>query len=255
MFVSERLDKIINLINEQGKVEVNKLSKHFKVSKDLIRKDLSKLEEQGLLERTYGGAVKKRQLAKTITIASRISENIHVKETIAKKALKEIKENELIYLDISSINYLFAQEIIKNNIEVTIITNMIDIMHLFSLNSQIKTKLIGIGGACNNIIDGFVGIESMQQIKKFNIDRCFIGAIGVNILNGNISTFDQEDGLTKAAIIQSSRRRYLITEKSKIEQDGRYIFSNLQDFQFLLTDNDLEASLKKELKLFNIRII
>ena len=139
MFVSERLDKIISLINEQGKVEVNKLSKHFKVSKDLIRKDLSKLEEQGLLERTYGGAVKKRQLAKTITIASRISENVHVKETIAKKALKEIKENELIYLDISSINYLFAQEIIKNNIEVTIITNMIDIMHLFSLNSQIKT--------------------------------------------------------------------------------------------------------------------
>ena len=54
MFVSERLEKILNLINEQGKVEVNKLSKYFKVSKDLIRKDLSKLEEQGLLERTYG---------------------------------------------------------------------------------------------------------------------------------------------------------------------------------------------------------
>ena len=63
MFVSERLEKILNLINEQGKVEVNKLSKYFKVSKDLIRKDLSKLEEQGLLERTYGGAIKKRQLA------------------------------------------------------------------------------------------------------------------------------------------------------------------------------------------------
>ena len=47
MFVSERLEEIINLITKYGKVEVNKLSKHFKVSKDLIRKDLSKLEEQG----------------------------------------------------------------------------------------------------------------------------------------------------------------------------------------------------------------
>ena len=255
MFVSERLEEIINLITKYGKVEVNKLSKHFKVSKDLIRKDLSKLEEQGLLERTYGGAVKKRQLAKTITIASRISENVQIKETIAKKALKEIKENELIFLDISSINYLFAQEIIKSNLDITIITNMIDIMHLFSLNSQSKTRLIGIGGTCNNIIDGFVGISSIHQIKKFNIDRCFIGAIGVNVLNGNISTFEQEDGLTKSAIIQASRKKYLITEKTKIEQDGRYIFSNLQDFQFLLTDNNLNSSLKKELKLFNIRII
>ena len=131
MFVSERLEKILNLINEQGKVEVNKLSKYFKVSKDLIRKDLSKLEEQGLLERTYGGAIKKRQLSKTITIASRISENIEDKEIIAKKALKELEENQIIFLDISSINYIFAQEIIKNNLEITIITNMIDIMHLF----------------------------------------------------------------------------------------------------------------------------
>ncbi len=255
MFVSERLDKIITLISKQGKVEVNKLSEYFKVSKDLIRKDLAKLEEKGLLERTYGGAVKKRQLVKTITIASRISKNIEIKETIAKKAFTEIKEKELIFLDISSINYLFAQEIIKSNLDITIITNMIDIMHLFSLNPQSKTKLIGIGGSCNNIIDGFVGIASIQQIRKFNIDRCFIGAIGLNIHNGDISTFDQEDGLTKLAIIESSRKKYLITEKSKIEQDGRYTFSNLQDFHFLLTNNDLDSMLKRELKIFNIKII
>ena len=255
MFVSERLEKILNLINEQGKVEVNKLSKYFKVSKDLIRKDLSKLEEQGLLERTYEGAIKKRQLSKTITIASRISENIEDKEIIAKKALKELEENQIIFLDISSINYIFAQEIIKNNLEITIITNMIDIMHLFSLNPKIKTKLIGIGGNCNNIIDGFVGITSIQQIEKFNIDKCFIGAIGVNIINGNVSTFDQEDGLTKSSIIRMSRKKYLITEKSKIDQDGRYIFSNLKHFNFILTNNNLNSNIKKEIKNFNIKII
>lgn len=64
MFVSERLDEIIYLINQEGKVEVNKLSKKFNVSKDLIRKDLSKLEENGILERTYGGAVKKENWRK-----------------------------------------------------------------------------------------------------------------------------------------------------------------------------------------------
>ena len=69
MFVSERLNEILKLIEKKGKVEVNHLSNLFKVSKDLIRKDLSKLEEQGLLERTYGGAIKKRQFAKNITIA------------------------------------------------------------------------------------------------------------------------------------------------------------------------------------------
>lgn len=139
MFVSERLNEILKLIEKKGKVEVNHLSNLFKVSKDLIRKDLSKLEEQGLLERTYGGAIKKRQFAKTITIASRILENVEAKQKIALKALNEIKEYENIFLDISSINYILTQEIIKNNFSITIITNMIDIMHLFSLHSNLKT--------------------------------------------------------------------------------------------------------------------
>lgn len=254
MFVSERLNKILELINEKGKVEVNSLSSYFKVSKDLIRKDLSKLEEQGLLERTYGGAIKKRQLVKSITIASRIAENTEIKEIIAKKAFKLINKNETIFLDISSINYILAQEIIKNNLEITLITNMIDIMHLFSLNPQTKTKLIGIGGTCNNLIDGFVGISSILQIQKFNIDKCFIGAIGVNIHNGNITTFEQEDGLTKSTILDMSLEKYLITEKSKIEQDGKYIFSNLKDFQFLITNDDLNSFLKKEIQRFNVKI-
>ena len=59
MFVSERLNEIINILNQEGKVEVNKLSILFDVSKDLIRKDLKKLEEQGVVDRTYGGATKK----------------------------------------------------------------------------------------------------------------------------------------------------------------------------------------------------
>ena len=255
MFVSERLNEILKLIEKKGKVEVNHLSNLFKVSKDLIRKDLSKLEEQGLLERTYGGAIKKRQFAKTITIASRILENVEVKQKIALKALNEIKEYENIFLDISSINYILAQEIIKNNSNITIITNMIDIMHLFSLHSNLKTKLVGIGGNCNNIIDGFVGISAINQINNFNIDRCFIGAIGVNLYNGNVSTYDQEDGLTKSAIINMSKNKYLITEKRKIDQDGQYNFSNLKIFDSIVTDDDISNEKLKEFKKYRVKII
>ena len=255
MFVSERLNEILKLIEKKGKVEVNHLSNLFKVSKDLIRKDLSKLEEQGLLERTYGGAIKKRQFAKTITIASRILENVEAKQKIALKALNEIKEYENIFLDISSINYILAQEIIKNNFSITIITNMIDIMHLFSLHSNLKTKLVGIGGNCNNIIDGFVGISAINQINNFNIDRCFIGAIGVNLYNGNVSTYDQEDGLTKSAIINRSKNKYLITEKRKNDQDGQYNFSNLKIFDSIVTDDDISNEKLKKFKKYRVKII
>ena len=108
MFVKERLDIIMSLLSENGKIEVNSLSRQFNVSKDLIRKDLQKLEDQGLLERTYGGAVPKRTIAKNLSVWSRLSSNTEEKKRIAKKAVTLINPNETIFLDITSINYFLA---------------------------------------------------------------------------------------------------------------------------------------------------
>ena len=130
MFVKERLEIIMSLLKEKGKIEVNDLSKKFSVSKDLIRKDLQKLEDQGLLERTYGGAIPKRTIVKNLSIWSRITSNTEEKKKIAKKALSLIKPNDTVFLDITSINYYLADEIDSSGINVTVITNMIDIMHL-----------------------------------------------------------------------------------------------------------------------------
>lgn len=254
MFVAERLNTIIKLINEKGKINVNELSKMFNVSKDLIRKDLAKLENQNVLERTYGGAIKKRYNAEITTITSRISKNIKQKNIISNKALKQIKRNDIVFLDISSTNYVLAQEIIKNNMEITIITNMIDIIQLFSSNPKVKTKLIAIGGKFHPIIDGFVGSFSIEQIKNFYIDKCFIGAIGVNSYNGNISTFDEEDGLTKKTILKMSKYRYLVMEKNKFEQDGKFIFANLIDFNALVLDQEISCEEKKQFNKFDIKL-
>ncbi len=253
MFVEERLEKILKIITEQKKVEVTKLSELFNVSKDLIRKDLTKLEEAGLLKKTYGGAISLRNKPKDINILSRIPKDLDLKISIAQKALKQINKFEIIFLDISSINYVLAQEILKKDLEITVVTNMTDIMHLFSENTNSKTKLIGIGGIFNKVIGGFIGISTIEHIKQFNIDRCFIGTDGINISNGSITTYEQEDGLTKNEILKSSKVKNLITEKYKLKQDGAFIFSNLLQFDNLITE-DLSKSLIKELKIYNLNI-
>ncbi len=255
MFVSERLENILAIINKAGKVEVNELSKNFKVSKDLIRKDLSRLEEDGFIERTYGGAIKKRHNAETVTVVSRIYKNLEVKKKIAQKALQEIKKDDTIFLDISSINYILASEILKNGIEVTIVTNMIDVMHLFSMTLQNKVQLIGIGGACNALLDGFVGIAAIDQINKFNIDKSFIGAIGINLYDGNVSTYDLEDGLTKSAIMNRSKKNYLITEKKKLDQDGKFNFSIIKDFDTIITESSIDQKEINQIKKYKVNVL
>ena len=247
MFVKERLDILLKLLNENGKIEVNALSRQFNVSKDLIRKDLQKLEDQGLLERTYGGAVPKRAIAKNLSVWSRLSSNIEEKKKIAKKAVTLINPNETIFLDITSINYFLADEILKKDISITVITNMIDVMHLLYHSNNIK--LIGIGGTLNKELDGFVGSVSIDQIKKYKSDKAFIGVVGIDTVSGSLTTFDSEDGLTKEAIINSAKKRYLITERQKTFQDGNFIYSNIDEFDGIISDDipkDIKTSIKKK---------
>lgn len=57
MFAGERREKILALLNEERRVLAKELAEKFQVSIDSIRRDLSIMEEQGLLKKTYGGAI------------------------------------------------------------------------------------------------------------------------------------------------------------------------------------------------------
>ena len=71
MFLEERQESIMNMLNAEGKVRVKELSEKFGVTEDCIRKDLGSLEKQGRLKRTYGGAVVLRENNHVIEISKR----------------------------------------------------------------------------------------------------------------------------------------------------------------------------------------
>ena len=152
----------------------------------------------------------------------------------------------LFYIIESSIG-LSCSIILKKDISITVITNMIDVMHLLYHSNNIK--LIGIGGTLNKELDGFVGSVSIDQIKKYKSDKAFIGVVGIDTVSGSLTTFDSEDGLTKEAIINSAKKRYLITERQKTFQDGNFIYSNIDEFDGIISDDipkDIKTSIKKK---------
>ena len=69
MFLEERQELIVRMVERDGKVKVKELSAKFKVTEDCIRKDLDSLERQGRLKRTYGGAVKLTQSVHMIEVS------------------------------------------------------------------------------------------------------------------------------------------------------------------------------------------
>lgn len=253
MFAEERIEKIIQLLNENEKVIVKELSKRFNVTEDCIRKDLKVLEKQGIIKRTYGGGVLSRKSAPHNDILSRVNMNSEGKMKIAEKAFELIKPGETIFLDISSINILIAEKIAKGNKKLLVITNMIDIFRTFSKCDHVD--VIGTGGVFNKELNGFVGSTAIESVSRHKVNRAFIGSCGVNMFDKSVTTFDMEDGNTKKAIIHSGKKVYLVMENKKFQYDGTYKFADIYDVDAIILDEKPDDKICEELEKMRVEII
>ncbi len=253
MFAHERQQEIMNILNSNGKVKVKELSLIFSVTEDCIRKDLRGLESKGLLKRTYGGAMKVRQAAKEMTIFERKNINIPSKTKIAKKAFDLINDKETIFLDISTTNIILANILADSNKSLTVITNMLDIVKILSKNQNIN--IVSTGGVFNKNLDGYTGSTAIEFINNYKFNKAFVGSCGIDIFEHSITTFDIEDGNTKKAIINSSKKTYLVMEKYKFDYDGVYKFALIDDIHGIIIDEYPEKEIIKTLSENNIEII
>ncbi|MCG8540203.1 MAG: DeoR/GlpR family DNA-binding transcription regulator [Clostridia bacterium] len=253
MFAEERLEKIIESLNQNGKIIVKELSKRFNVTEDCIRKDLKNLEKQGIIKRTYGGAVLKRIAAQNSNISNRKSINIEAKRKIAEKVLSIIRPGETIFLDISTTNIVIAEKIANSKKRITVITNMIDIIRPFSYSDFVE--VIGTGGVFNKELNGFVGSTTIEAIGKYKVDRAFIGSCGINLFDKSLTTFHVEDGNTKKAIIQSGKKVYLVVDSKKFYFDGTYKFADIYDVDGIILDEKPNEKICNTLEEMNVNII
>ncbi|MEY8352380.1 DeoR/GlpR family DNA-binding transcription regulator [Lachnospiraceae bacterium 54-53] len=253
MFTEERLDRILQILQDQGTVKVKDLSAQFQVTEDCIRKDLKNLENAGKLKRTYGGALLSQDYPLKRDVIDRRDTNIEKKKLIAQKAFDLIGSNETIFLDISTTNIMVAEQLAKSHKRVTVVTNMIDIMQTLAVNPNITP--IGTGGIMYRTVNGFMGAAAIEIIKQYSFDRAFIGTCGLDLTDNSITTLGVEDGLTKKAAIGSSRHKYLVMEKDKFYFNDSYKFAHFDDIDGIITDSMPDEATARRLDSAGVTIL
>ena len=108
MLAIERRNAILAKLNTQGKVIVTDLSREFDVTEETIRRDLEKLDNEGLAKKTYGGAVINQNLNIDLPFNVRKRANVELKQKIAEKIAEMIHDGDYIMLDASSTAILFG---------------------------------------------------------------------------------------------------------------------------------------------------
>lgn len=256
MFIKERQEKILTILQEKKAVSVNELIKDLDFSPATIRADLKTLSEKGLLTRTHGGATFKEKKEATKSFQENFSDREQTKHEekvlIANEALHFIHDQECIILDASSSCFELAKLLNEANIRLTVITNGLNVAQLLKDNTCITTILLG--GVINKNSNAIEGTLGADLLSKVNIDRAFLSPNAFNLSTGLTDFSLYEVELKKEMALKSDKIIALI-DYSKLEKSSIATFATANSLYKLITNAKADKSIIQNYIYHNIDVI
>lgn len=249
LFVEERRREILYRLKQNGRVSVRALSDDMHVSAVTIRQDLRVLEEEGLLERTYGGAVSRQaDYLPEIPFDIRSTEHLEEKAAIARVAADLVSEGQAIALDASTTAYALVPFLKRLN-RLTIVTNSLIIAQSFHDKSGIEILIPG--GRLRKDSISLVGRP--DGLPNINLNLGFFGARGLS-MQGGISDSDPDEVDMKRAMMARCIHTAIIVDSSKWGQVAPYTVLPGSDIGHIISTDQAPEALVRQFALQNTRI-
>lgn len=238
MLKKERESEIINILkNNDGFVTVKSLCQRMYASESSVRRDLTSLERQGIVHRVYGGAELINIYSEALDFKSRSYHNSAEKQVIAQKAIKLIKDNEVIFLDQSSSAYYLANELI-NKSNLTVVTNNIRIINMLS---DSNLKVISSGGMLSRENRTcLIGDDASETFQNIYADKVFFSTKALSY-DGEITDCTREEVFVRQSMLKNARKKIFLCDSEKIGSYASYRQCSLNEINYMICEKDLTA--------------
>ena len=232
MIPADRQRQILALVTQDKVVQVQDLSERFAVSVLTIRRDLDHLAEQGLIERTHGGATLRRSLPIEPLYAQKAAEYPQEKHAIAEAAAALIEEGDTVFINSGSTTF----EVIKalKNHRITIVTNNMDAAWI--ANDDALFRLIFVGGVYRTRSHSVSGGLSQSVIDQVYANKAIIGVDGFSLFAGLTTPVIEEAETTRSMIARTVGKVIVVATGNKIGVLSNFSTVGAEDIDVLISD-------------------
>lgn len=251
MIIDDRQKQIMTLVKDRGTISFKELSSIFYASESTIRRDVKKMEAQGLLKEVRGGAsIIETNSSETSII---IREQIHIKEKnhIAAIAVKMIENGHSYFFDSSTTSARLII-LLKPFSELTAITNGLDNALLLTYYSTANVFIPG--GRVLRKTNSTHGVETTNFISRFNCDIAFISCRGLSS-NGDITEANSETQVNKAIMLKNATKKVLLIDHSKFNKTFLLTTANIKEIDYIITDEEPPENIKEICEQNNVKIL
>ncbi len=240
---------MLQRVNQAGQATVAELSHEFGVSEVTIRADLQTLADENLLVRTHGGAVAARSLPE-LSLNLRRQQRIAEKVRIGQAAAAMIHNGEAVFLDTSSTALTIAQNL-KRHREVTVITNSLAVSQ--ALVDVTDVAIVMPGGSIQRDTLSLVGVDGLELLQRYNIQRGFFGAHGLSYPEG-LTDVSAAEAEVKQRIVAMCKQVVAVLDATKWGRVGVASFAHMDEINTIITDALPSPDLAERAQSFGIQI-
>ncbi|MGV8846722.1 DeoR/GlpR family DNA-binding transcription regulator [Tessaracoccus sp.] len=240
MIPAVRHQRILRSLRHDGGQTVGDLATTLNVSSSTIRRDLSRMEYDGILQRTFGGAILTDEADEPIEQAHQA--NTDGKMDIALAASALITDGMTIILDVGSTTLALAEAL--RGRQLTIITASLPAFWLFTHEPQ--TRILLLGGSYRPDYQCTTGHMTVAALRDVHADIAFLGCTGV-ASDGTIRDNTADQVPIKRAIMAAADAAVLVCDSSKFPGQGTYTVGDVSALSHVVTNAPIPASLSKKL--------
>jgi DeoR/GlpR family transcriptional regulator of sugar metabolism len=236
LFPVERRDRILGLLQEEGKVVAFDLARRLNVSIDTVRRDLDYLASAGSIRRVHGGALPAAPVPGFIQ--QRSAEETEAKKALAQRGASLVRAGSVVLFDSGSSN-LEIVKALPRDIEFTAVTPCLPIA--VALTDLPEVEVVVLGGRLHRRESMTVGLRAVKELEDFRADLCFLGVCALHADVG-ISTFSVEELEMKQAFVRCAGEVVGILTASKFNKAAPFVVGSIGILTHAIVEGGVGAS-------------
>ncbi|TDO12009.1 DeoR family transcriptional regulator [Mycobacterium sp. BK086] len=248
---TDRMREVLSLLRSRGEVDSQVLRAELRVSAATLRRDLSELEEQGLLVRTHGGARALDPSGSEIPVRLRDHRTIAIKRRIAQHAAALVPAGPQAVALTGGVTTGEVARSLKGRPQMTIVTNSLTIAADCAVDAHMKVIVTG-GLVRANSLEA-VGPMSEHAFQVINVGTAVLGADGMSAEVG-ATTFDEAEARTAMAMAASAQQVVVAVDGSKIGKVTLAKMVTLNEIDHVVTDSTADPAQLERILAAGVRV-
>ena len=244
----ERYRSIVERVRGKGRASVKDLADHLGVAPETIRRDLSYLEKQGLVQRVHGGAIPV-WLEPTVDLKNSIQPAEKLR--IAKAVVSLLPDNGTVILDAGTTTAQIVP-LISDSARLRIITNSPD--HAVALMEKENVEIILAGGRVRKGTRSCVDQWAIDTFEGIVADLAIVATNGISLARG-LTTPEPAEGAVKNAMLKAAKKKLVVADHTKFQQDHFSKFGDIKDIDLIVTDESVDQGAVAQIETTGVKVV